>query len=325
MTYTNDGTVYHPAPYATAPAANVYYKILGRDSYVLSSSINVGNTQVNRTFGMLQPMLEDAIDVPGDYYSGERFEYLEMVSILQRVDSGGSSDPDGKYVLDSIGRAQPIRTLYTPAYYRIDGKYIGSTFPDMERGDQSDEDFARTADLSDNPAEVMTVEDYIAVFKREVTEQLRQKKVDVGPWYSGPTSFTVTFTETEFDINGNPVEVKKSKTVEMTEIVPETYHAEYKENIMVDPTLNSAITAITPDDQRRNPFGLYNVHGNVAEWVDTTWDGLSDLSLHKTGDYQIVRGGSWRTGAQYCRSAARDGRKADQAYDDVGFRFILTE
>ena len=50
MTYTFDGVKYIPAPYASAPAADIYYKVLGRDAYYLSTTINVTNTKVNKSF-----------------------------------------------------------------------------------------------------------------------------------------------------------------------------------------------------------------------------------------------------------------------------------
>ena len=49
-----------------------------------------------------------------------------------------------------------------------------------------------------------------------------------------------------------------------------------------------------------NPFGLYNVHGNVWEWVEDCWSenysgAPTDGSAWTTGDcrYRVLRGGSW--------------------------------
>ena len=61
-----------------------------------------------------------------------------------------------------------------------------------------------------------------------------------------------------------------------------------------------------------NAFGLYDVHGNVAEWVSDCWhdsylDAPSDGSAWMTDDCDdfVVRGGSWKTSAIASRSAAR--------------------
>lgn len=323
MTYVYDGTNYLPKPYEPI-GANVYYRYLGTKNYVLASSITVANTMVNRTFRTKPEDLQPADTVPGDYTAVGRLEHLEMVPVNVRCDASGVEMENGDYTFDSLGNPVPIRTLYTPAAYRKGAIFIGSTLPDMEEGSQSPEEFARRSDLSDNPGEEMTVDDYIRIFKEKCAEHLF-KPISPDPWYSGPRNYEVSYTETEFDENGNPVEVKKTKTVTMTTIIPDSYHDKYLENININATLGSSIDAIRPENQRRNPFGLYNTHGNVAEWVDTTWDGLSDHSNHQTGPLQITRGGSWRNGAQYCRSAARVGRDPARAYDDVGFRIVLTE
>ena len=59
-----------------------------------------------------------------------------------------------------------------------------------------------------------------------------------------------------------------------------------------------------------NPWGLYNVHGNVSEWVEDCWnenyDGApSDGSARTTGDcsHRIRRGSSWEYPAIFLRAA----------------------
>jgi len=69
--------------------------------------------------------------------------------------------------------------------------------------------------------------------------------------------------------------------------------------------------------KRRNPWGLYDMHGNVLEWVQDAWhssyegapsDGLSRES-GDDGAARVIRGGSWLVGARDCRCAYRyDGR-----------------
>ncbi|NBD38499.1 MAG: SUMF1/EgtB/PvdO family nonheme iron enzyme [Verrucomicrobia bacterium] len=78
-----------------------------------------------------------------------------------------------------------------------------------------------------------------------------------------------------------------------------------------------------------NAFGLYDVHGNVAEWtLDRYWDRLpggreiEPLNLSR-GRGRAVRGGSWRDSADRVRSAARKGLPSDAERNSLGFRVVL--
>jgi formylglycine-generating enzyme required for sulfatase activity len=76
-----------------------------------------------------------------------------------------------------------------------------------------------------------------------------------------------------------------------------------------------------------NPWGLYQVHGNVSEWVEDCYSDYhnapSDGSAWKTGNcpYRMLRGGSWGSGPQYLRAAYRDISVApDKRIGNFGFR-----
>ena len=80
-----------------------------------------------------------------------------------------------------------------------------------------------------------------------------------------------------------------------------------------------------------NAFGLYDVHGNVHEWVEDCWndsyDGApTDGSAWESGDCsrRVLRGGAWYSRPGNLRSADRDGNSAGVRDDDTGFRVART-
>jgi formylglycine-generating enzyme required for sulfatase activity len=78
-----------------------------------------------------------------------------------------------------------------------------------------------------------------------------------------------------------------------------------------------------------NPWGLYDTHGNVAEWC-LDWykrgypgDAARDNPLGPaSGDRRVVRGGSFRDPASACRSAARIGVRPGERRETIGFRVV---
>ncbi len=77
-----------------------------------------------------------------------------------------------------------------------------------------------------------------------------------------------------------------------------------------------------------NQWGLYDMHGNVYEWVQDVvhddYDGAPEdgSAWLEGGDRtrRIVRGGAWLYQPRYLRSAARNGYSAVLSNDVVGFR-----
>ena len=82
---------------------------------------------------------------------------------------------------------------------------------------------------------------------------------------------------------------------------------------------------------RANPWGLYNVHGNVWEWVEDCWHDSyqgapTDGSAWTTGDCvrRVLRGGSWIDKPGRLRAASRFRYRPDYRDFDGGFRLART-
>ncbi|MGH9843809.1 MAG: formylglycine-generating enzyme family protein [Blastocatellia bacterium] len=82
-----------------------------------------------------------------------------------------------------------------------------------------------------------------------------------------------------------------------------------------------------------NPFGLFDLHGNVWEWCEDDWhdsyngapvDGRAWVDTPSRGSLRVIRGGGWSTGAVYCRSADRYYDTPGSRLVDLGFRLLRT-
>jgi len=82
-----------------------------------------------------------------------------------------------------------------------------------------------------------------------------------------------------------------------------------------------------------NDFGLFDMHGNVWEWVEDVWHDNYEVAPPddgsawiKEGDprIRVLRGGSWVSGSKGLRSAVRVEGAADYRHNNVGFRVART-
>jgi len=110
-------------------------------------------------------------------------------------------------------------------------------------------------------------------------------------------------TSTSYSFGNNPADLKS--------------HAWFKEN--------SLRRRPSPVGQKEpNPWGLYDLYGNVCEWCNDFYQ--EDYYLHgppqdprgpESGDNKVLRGGSWYSSADECRSAYR--LYEDPSYRDICF------
>lgn len=79
-----------------------------------------------------------------------------------------------------------------------------------------------------------------------------------------------------------------------------------------------------------NEFGLYDMIGNVWEWVGDRYaeypgGTVTDPSGPETGLYRVRRGGAWNSFANTCRSPHRMGFMPEERKRNLGFRLVRTD
>ncbi|MCX6231134.1 MAG: formylglycine-generating enzyme family protein [Bacteroidetes bacterium] len=77
---------------------------------------------------------------------------------------------------------------------------------------------------------------------------------------------------------------------------------------------------------KSNAWGLYDMHGNVAEWC-SDWYGVypaEELNPkgYVSGLLRVGRGGGWGNEANICRSARRDAANPGDRAGNLGFRIV---
>jgi formylglycine-generating enzyme required for sulfatase activity len=78
-----------------------------------------------------------------------------------------------------------------------------------------------------------------------------------------------------------------------------------------------------------NPWGLYDMHGNIWEWVEDRYESYpAGPVVDPMGPfidwYRANRGGGWNNHARLCRSSNRNADPPDHCASSLGFRLLRT-
>ncbi|QEI40175.1 Serine/threonine-protein kinase pkn1 [Dolichospermum sp. UHCC 0315A] len=82
-----------------------------------------------------------------------------------------------------------------------------------------------------------------------------------------------------------------------------------------------------------NNFGLYDMHGNIREWCQDNWHGNYEgaptngsewLDIEENINWKMLRGGSWSSIPDYCRSAYRSSNYLGTDLNGLGFRVVCS-
>ncbi len=87
-------------------------------------------------------------------------------------------------------------------------------------------------------------------------------------------------------------------------------------------------TTVVVDSFSENPYGLYNMHGNVGEWV---WDYYGEYPAEEqtnpagptSGTLRVYRGGGWNDFAKNMRCAYRATLEQNKGSFNLGIRLVL--
>jgi len=97
-----------------------------------------------------------------------------------------------------------------------------------------------------------------------------------------------------------------------------------------DYAVDGALYTMEAKSYNPNDYGLYNMAGNVSEWMNTAYSENS----YKTGSTmnpnveiednhrKVIRGGSWKDVAYYLQVSTRDYEYGDSARSYIGFRTV---
>ncbi len=169
-----------------------------------------------------------------------------------------------------------------------------------------------------------------AAWRRSVpyTSQEDDEAVVLVSWHDA-VAFCQWLSEKEGKLYRLPTEAEweyacragTSTTFSTGDTLPDAYHK--SQTFVWDPKPVSLVVGKTPP----NPWGLYDMHGNVEEWCHDTYGPYpTELQVDPVGrirgQMKVSRGGSHNTEVTHLRSANRLGALAEDRNWLIGFRVV---
>ena len=101
----------------------------------------------------------------------------------------------------------------------------------------------------------------------------------------------------------------------------------YGGNIICDPNFDDKAVATSPAGRYKpNAWGLFDMHGNAAEWTQTTYRlyaiKADSRNAPAAAERKVLRGGSWVDRPKRCRSGFRLAYPTWQRVHNAGFRVV---
>lgn len=109
--------------------------------------------------------------------------------------------------------------------------------------------------------------------------------------------------------------------------IPSQNRARYNQT-WTEETKHRVFVPVDSLEEGKSPYGVYNMAGNVKEWVDDWYDReyykeTGEYANPKGpigGEFKVVRGGSWRDLKGFIYSSFRNNGYPNSRMDDYGFR-----
>ena len=97
-----------------------------------------------------------------------------------------------------------------------------------------------------------------------------------------------------------------------------------------DYAVDQALYTVEADAYDPNGYNLYNMSGNVAEWVDSSYEPEAydfaismNPNINKSGNNKkVIRGGSWKDVKYFLQVSSRDYEYADESRSYICFRTV---